>query len=97
MINITKRGWRHILQHHTGSQFTRHRKKSKFYETEDLVKLINEAATHAPISHSRSNVERVFDAGHLVGTDRQDGKPTSIVTVLTRLNGDLVTMFPGHL
>jgi hypothetical protein len=96
VINITKRGWKHIQRHHTCSQFTRHQTKSKFYDTVDLIELLNQAACHPPRKH-KGNLRRIFDAGYPVGIDRSSGKPTSIVTVFTRLNGDLITMFPGEL
>jgi len=96
MINITRRAWRHILQHHTDAQSSRHRKKSKFYATEDLIKLIAQAEQHTPLRLSNGNLERVFEADHPVGTERKSGNPTSFVTVVTQPNDDLVTMFPGH-
>ena len=96
MINITKRAWLHILQHHTNAQFSRHQKKSKFYEKEDLVELIAQAEQHTPRRLLNGNSERVFDAGHRVGVERKSGKPTSLVTVVTQPNNDLVTMFPGQ-
>lgn len=96
MINITKRAWRHILHHHTDAQFSRQRKKSKFYAKEDLLELIAQADQYAPHSLLNGNLERVFDAAHPIGIERKSGKPTSVVTVVTQPNNDLVTMFPGH-
>jgi hypothetical protein len=52
MINITKRGWQHVLKHHTATQSPTPTNKSTFNMGEDLIQL-------------------------------------------TRLNGDLVNMFPG--
>jgi N-acetylglucosamine kinase-like BadF-type ATPase len=97
MITITKRGWRHILKHHTGKQPPKHAKKSRFHDTEDLIQLLNEASQCQPIGTFRKHLVRTFDAGHEVGINITDGKATTIVTVLTRLNGDLVTMFPGSI
>ena len=97
MITITKRGWRHILKHHTGKQPPKHARKSKFHDTEDLIQLLNDASRYQPTGTFRKHLVRTFDAGHEVGIDINDGKATSIVTVLTRLDGDLVTMFPGSL
>lgn len=96
MINITRRAWRHILQHHTDAQFSRQRKKSKFYDDEDLVQLIVQADQYVPRRLLNGNLERVFDAGHPVGVERKSGKATSVVTVVTQPDNDLVTMFPGH-
>ncbi|WP_090191694.1 MULTISPECIES: hypothetical protein [unclassified Duganella] len=95
MINITRRGWRHILKYHTNTQSPTHINKSTFHTGEDLVQLINQAAQHSPVKMVRKHVVRIFDAGHMVGIDRYSKKQTSIVTVITRLNGDLVNMFPG--
>lgn len=95
MIRITRRGWQRILKHHTGPQQQGRRKKSKFNPAEDLVQLINLAALHQPIGQTRNHLLRVFDAGHAVGIDAGTQQATSIVTVLTRWNDELVTMFPG--
>ncbi|MRW94524.1 hypothetical protein GJ699_31605 [Duganella sp. FT80W] len=95
MIYISKRGWQHILKHHTGTQMQGSRKKSTFNANEDLVQLINLASQHPPLGKIRNHLVRVFDAGHPVGINRRTGQPTTLVTVLTRLNGELVTMFPG--
>ena len=95
MITITRRGWRHICQYHTDAQSPTHVNKSTFNTGEDLIQLINQAALHAPVQMMRKHLVRIFDAGHVVGIDRHSKKQTSIVTVITRLNGDLVNMFPG--
>lgn len=96
MINITKRAWRHILKYHTGTQPPKRAKKSTFNDTEDVVQLLNEAALHPPSAGTKNKLVRTFDAGHEVGIDYRTGKSTSVVTVLTRVNGDLITMFPGR-
>ncbi|MYM37665.1 hypothetical protein GTP38_25400 [Duganella sp. FT94W] len=95
MINITKRGWQHILRYHTNTQSPTHANKSKFNTSEDLVQLINQATQHPPNKMMRKHLVRIFDVGHEVGIDRRSQKQTSVVTVVTRLNGDLVNMFPG--
>jgi hypothetical protein len=95
MIRITKRGWRHILKYHTSTQSPTHANKSRFNASEDLVHLINHASRQQPVRITRRHLVRIFDAGHDVGIDRRSRKPTSIVTAITRLNGDLVNMFPG--
>lgn len=48
MINITRRGWNHILKYHTGPQFTARKSMSKFYGTVNLISLIYAANSHAP-------------------------------------------------
>jgi hypothetical protein len=41
------------------------------------------------------NFVRTFDAGRIIGIDRVTGQSSSTVTIITRANGNLVTMFPG--
>lgn len=95
MINSTRRAWLHILRHHTGTQAPKGAKKSIFNAREDLVQLLDEASRYPPIAGTKNELVRTFDAGHAAGTDYRDGKATSIVTIVTRLDGDLITMFPG--
>ena len=95
MINITKRGLQHTIKHHTVNQFTRFRHRSKFNENVDLIELINMAASVPFVLQSGNTLSRTFDAGYIVGDERKSGKPTSLVTVITRVNGDLITMYPG--
>ncbi|WP_343731424.1 hypothetical protein [Duganella sp.] len=94
MINITRRGWNHIAKYHTATQSPTHANKSKFNAGKDLVKLIYQASQFAPAKTMRQHIVRTFDAGHNIGMDRRSKKATSVVTVITRLNGDLVNMFP---
>ena len=54
MIYISKRGWQHILKHHTGTQMQGSRKKSTFNANEDLVQLINLASQHPPLEKIRN-------------------------------------------
>jgi hypothetical protein len=97
MINITKRGMRHTLKHHTLNQFTKYRRRSKFNANVDLMELINMASQCPSTRLSNGNLLRTFDAGKKVGAEHNTGKTTCIVTVITRPNGDRVTKFPGHL
>ncbi len=39
---------------------------------------------------------RTWDVGRPVGVDRASGQTTSVMTVVTRPNGELVTAFPGR-
>ncbi|MYM85490.1 hypothetical protein GTP44_26625 [Duganella sp. FT50W] len=64
MINITKRGWQHILRYHTNTQSPTHANKSKFNTSEDLVQLINQATQHPPNKMMRKHLVRIFDVGH---------------------------------
>ena len=96
MIRIIKRAWLHILKYHTATPSPTHANKSTFYSSENLIQLLKQATLHPPVGKMRRHLVRTFDAGHPVGTDRRTKKPTSTVTVITKLNGDLVNMFPGH-
>jgi len=69
--------------------------KSIFNAGEDVEVLINAAESASPMRQAGGNFERVVDAGRTIGTDRHTGAPTSIYTVITRPNGNLVTAFPG--
>jgi hypothetical protein len=49
-----------------------------------------------PAAQRGGNLERVVDAGRIIGTDRATGASTSFYTVITRPNGNLVTASPGR-
>jgi hypothetical protein len=61
---------------------------------EDLVGLIKNAASAPATVQAGGNLERVVDAGRIIGMTRE-GNPTSIYTVITTLKNELVTAFPG--
>jgi hypothetical protein len=65
--------------------------KSKFnimvgQNVEDLVRL----GAHQPGSWSGGRFVRTFDAGFEVGFDRSIGQQTSVMTIVTKKNGNLV-------
>ena len=47
------------------------------------------------VRQANGNFARTFDAGRIIGIDRTTGQASSTVTIITRQNSDLVTMFPG--
>lgn len=61
-----------------------------------LMKLIEEG-TQMPmeLQQGTGNFARTFDTGRIIGIDLK-GRPTSIVTIITKPNRNLVTMFPGR-
>jgi hypothetical protein len=44
---------------------------------------------------SGGNILRTVNAGRTIGLDAITGKPTSIYSVITNPNGNLITAFPG--
>jgi len=47
------------------------------------------------VRQANGNFARTFDAGRVIGIDRATGLTSSIVTIITTPEGNLVTMFPG--
>lgn len=70
---------------------------SVFYKKENLDSLTRRAEKHAVFKQrtEAGNYERIVNAGRPVGIDRSTGKRTSLYTVVTDSNNQLVTMFPG--
>jgi hypothetical protein len=48
------------------------------------------------VQQGNGNFARTWDAGRSIGIDRVTGQQTSVMTVITRPNGELVTAFPGR-
>lgn len=94
-LHITQGGLEDVLERHVvGGALSRG--KSLFNVGEDIKGLIQSAESANPVKQVRGlNFERVVDAGRIIGNDRATGTPTSIYTVITRPNGELVTAFPG--
>jgi hypothetical protein len=94
-INITSAGLAHVYdRHYPGGTLTSG--KSLFYAGEDIPGLITQAGSVTPTLQANGNYAWTADAGRAIGTDRATGQSTSIYTVITRTNGDLVTAFPGY-
>jgi len=47
------------------------------------------------VRQANGQFARTWNAGRNIGIDQATGKQTSIVTVITKENGNLVTAFPG--
>ncbi len=95
-INATKGGMQHVLERHIINGIPEFAAKSKFITGADLTKLIEQGTQMPMAQQANGYFARVFDAGQIVGIDRASGNATSIVTIITKANGDLVTMFPGR-
>ena len=60
-----------------------------------LQVLIKLSSQKPMVKQANGNFARTFDVGRAIGFDRNIQKQTSIMTVITRPNGELVTAFPG--
>jgi transcription elongation GreA/GreB family factor len=69
---------------------------STFYQSTDITNLIANAEAVTPTLQPHGTYIRVIDAGSPVGIDRATGEPTSIYTVITEPNGDLISSYPGR-
>jgi RHS repeat-associated protein len=95
-IKITEKGMSHVVERHTAKGIAKFAGKSKFNEGENLSALINSGTQQQMAKQANGNLARTWDAGRLIGIDRVTGRQTSVMTVITRPNGDLVTAFPGR-
>lgn len=95
-IRITPRGLQHVTERHTIPGLPQYAGKSKFNIGENIVRLIQEGTQQPMVRQPNGNFARTFDVGRLVGVDRTTGRQTSIMTIITRADGTLVTAFPGR-
>ncbi|MES2668265.1 MAG: toxin TcdB middle/N-terminal domain-containing protein [Patescibacteria group bacterium] len=93
-ISISKDGLQHVLNNHTASG-KGSSGKSTFNSNVNITNLIKSSSGKNAVKQSNGNYQRTFDTGKIIGTDRNTGKKTSIVTVITNKKGALVTAFPG--
>ena len=93
-LNITGAGLAHVIERHTvgGAQTAG---KSIFASKENIVALMRNATSVAPVKQPGGNFARVIDAKRTIGIDRVTGMPTSIYTVITNEVGELITAFPA--
>ncbi|TDO28697.1 hypothetical protein BC659_0777 [Sediminibacterium goheungense] len=94
-INITQKGLTHTLDRHTVNNLTKFAGKSKFANPSEVTTLIQQATHYPMVRQANGNFARTVDAGRNIGIDRATGQPTSIYTVITGSNGNLITAFPG--
>lgn len=95
--NITGSGLEYAWKKHGGSWGTN---KSAFTISKDELKLLLQnprvVSTPAYKSSTSGNYIRTVDVGKNIGVDSKNGgKPTSIMTVITDRQGNLVNTFPG--
>src|SRR5262249_42451749 len=95
-IIITSQGLQHVIERHTLSGIAKFAGKSKFNAGEDVVRLIESATQQRMVQQANGNFARTFDVGRIIGFDRNIGAQTSLMTVITRADGSLVTAFPGR-
>ena len=96
MINIGDRGISHVLERHVAGG-AKSADASIFYGGKDEVKaLIKGAESVTPTLQRNGNLNRIVEAAHDIGIDRNTGKATREYTVITTKKGDLVTAFPGR-
>jgi RHS repeat-associated protein len=92
---LTADARRHILDRHFPGGRLVGKDKSIFNFNEDLDRLTRAARRVAPIPQRNGNFVRIVDAGRPIGVDRATGRLTSIYSVVTDRNGEVVTAFPG--
>lgn len=95
-IRITEKGMEHVIERHTVNNFAKFAGKSKFNEGESLSALVNSGTQQRMVQQVNGNFARTWDVGRQIGIDRVTGQTTSVMTVITRPNGELVTAFPGR-
>lgn len=95
-IEITEKGLQHVTERHTVPGLPKWAGKSKFNVGEDVARLIQEGTQQPMVRQGNGNFARTFDTGRIIGVDRTTGQPTSIMTIITRANNELVTAFPGR-
>lgn len=95
-ISITGKGLAHTLERHAAGGVARFAGKSKFNAGEDIAKLIRSGTQQPMVRQANGNFARTFDVGREIGFSRNVGGPTSIMTIITDRNGNLVTAFPGQ-
>ncbi|MGE3527194.1 MAG: RHS repeat-associated core domain-containing protein [Gemmatimonadales bacterium] len=93
-IRITEGALAHIAEGHmVGGALTKG--KSVFNAGEDIIGLVRGAENAAATAQAGGNLQRIMDAGRIIGIDRATGAGTSVYSVITSPGGRLITMFPG--
>jgi hypothetical protein len=94
-INITKKGLAHTLERHTVNDIAKWANKSKFFNASEVENLIQQGTQMPMIRQANGNYFRIVNAGRNIGINRATGNPTSIYTIITNGQGNLITAFPG--
>jgi hypothetical protein len=95
LINITEKGWRHVVERHTVNGLERYASKSKFSADVDVRALITQASSAPTLEQPNGYFVRIVDAGVNIGVDMTTGKLTTVYTVVTNAVNELVTAYPG--
>jgi hypothetical protein len=94
-VNLTPKGLKHVEDRHIRTDIRRWSGKSKFDPGVNVEKVIKDG-THQPMVKQRNgNFVRTYDTGKPVGFDVKTKQKTSIITIVTDSNNNLVTAFPG--
>jgi hypothetical protein len=86
----------HAKERHGPNRDSRWNGKSQFDSERAIDDLIEESNRHPGVTQPNGNTAITFDAGREIGFDRNAGRRTSTVTVITRPDGRVVTAFPGE-
>ena len=94
-INISDDTLQHVVNGHT-AEGVESAGNSIFNEGENITDLIK-SGTQQPIEPQSwgNNFQRVFDVGRNIGTYNVAGQQTTVMTIITDPEGNLVTSFPG--
>ena len=93
---INLKGLAQTLERHAAGGVAKFAGKCKFGAGEDIGALIRSGTQQPMVRQANGNFARTFDVGRVIGFDRDTGGPTSIMTIITRRNGNLVMAFPGQ-
>ncbi|HEY8209542.1 MAG TPA: hypothetical protein VIG99_18775 [Myxococcaceae bacterium] len=93
-ITIEEGGLAHVLERHFPGG-AKSAGKSLFSAGETVPGLVRAAEPVVPTPQQGGTLQRVVNAGRVIGVDRATGSPTTIYTVITDASGNLVTAFPG--
>jgi hypothetical protein len=92
-ISIGEKALGHVLERHAAESVAKN--ASKFVAGEDIRALISAAEGVPEVAAKGGRFARVVDAGRIIGSDRKTGA-TSIYTVITDAEGNLITAHPGN-
>ncbi len=95
-VNITPKGLKHVVDRHVPGGPPKWSDKSKFNTNEDPVALIRATTQQPMILQTNGNYARVVDLKRPIGLDKNTGQQSTMITVITKPDGELVTAFPGN-
>lgn len=92
-MRIAGSGITHVVERHTVNgiaRFAGERNGNGRYNSADLIKSRTQGRM---AQQDNGNVARTRDAGRSTGIDRVTGQQTSVMKVITRPNGEVVSFF----